>query len=76
MLMKEVVCASYNVRSSRCAFMNEALLWHADCSGTRLQKLCCGCAPYAPKGLGLYAALYMLLFGPPEQENASAQGAI
>ena len=32
--MQEAWCPAYNVRSSCCAFVDEARLWHTDCAGT------------------------------------------
>ncbi len=64
--LQEPLRAAYNVRGSCCAFMDEALLWHADCAGASFQQLCCSCTPHATKALRLYPALYMPFLSPPE----------
>ena len=71
---QEPFCAAYNFRSSGCAFVDEALLWHADCAGATFQKLYCSCTPHAVKALRLYAALYMPFLSPPELHEAIAVG--
>ncbi len=72
---QEAVCAAYNVRSSSCAFMDEALLWHADCAGASFQQLCCSCSSDAAESLRLYSAFNVPLLSPPALHKAFVLGA-
>ena len=71
---QEAVCAAYNVRSSSCAFMDEALLWHADCAGASFQQLCCSCSSDAAESLRLYSAFNVPLLSPPALHRAIVLG--
>ena len=56
--------AAYNVRRSCGAFMDEAVLWHADCGVARFQVCCSSCTPDATKVCWLELAVYPPLLSP------------